>query len=67
MVRTKSGAGGLMQHEKIKVFFSGDDYDREIKAELKRRGLKPGQVAIIALPESMRPKKKERQRKIFKQ
>jgi hypothetical protein len=50
----------------IKIFYQGNNYDRAIKVELKKLGLRREQViSIIALPECMRPKR-DQQKKMFR-
>jgi hypothetical protein len=42
-----------MDNEKcVTVYYHGDGYDAAIDRELKRRGLEPGEVAAIAIPET---------------
>ena len=47
-----------MISETLIVYYSRTAWDDAIEAELKRRGLKQGDVSILALPEEWRQKGK---------
>ena len=53
------------QSEILTVYYSGRKWEQAIEAGLREKGLKRGDCAVIALPESMRPKKRNRQRDLF--
>jgi hypothetical protein len=48
----------------ITVYYHGVGWDLAIKKELRRLGLKPGEVGVVAMPEAMRPDD-DKQRKLF--
>lgn len=57
----KNSRQNVSSIETITVFYTGNGYDRAVELELKRRGLKRGDVAILALPKKP---KNDRQGKI---
>ena len=43
-----------MKEKCILVYYESDKFNEAIDRELKRRGLKEGEVVIIAVPESLK-------------